>query len=140
MGTPQCMTTLEEVEEVLSTDAGSNEVRKLLARGARPEEFVEMFVRHARPEQGEIAKFEFAELPESTIMMIVQAWLLAEGAGKPLSLVSVAPMRPLEAARKRRVELAISMDESGVRVALSHIPGRHATWYRPTTAAAVRAT
>src|SRR4029079_15087767 len=62
MGTPQCMTTLEEVEEILSTDGGSNEVRTLLARGARPEEFVEMFVRRARPAQAAVAKFEFAEL------------------------------------------------------------------------------
>jgi hypothetical protein len=131
------MTTLEEVEEILSTDGGSNEVRTLLARGARPEEFVEMFVRRARPAQAAVAKFEFAELPESTLMLIVQAWVLADAAGKPLSLVSVPPARPLDAARTRRVELAVSMDESGVRVALSHIPGRHASWYRPTAVTSV---
>jgi hypothetical protein len=129
------MTTLEEVQDLLTSPTGSDEARRLLARGARPEEFLDMFVRHAPSEQAEVARFEFAELPESTIMMIVQAWLMAENAGKPLVLTSVPPARPLEAARQRRVDLAISMDEHGVRVALSHIPGRHASWYRPAVTA-----
>lgn len=135
MSTPGCKTTLEEISDLLSSPAGGDEARRLLARGARPQEFVDMFVRAARPEQAEIARFEFAELPESTVMMIVQAWVMAEAAGKPLVLASVPPARPLEAARNKRVDLAISMDEQGVRIALSHIPGRHASWYRPAVTA-----
>lgn len=131
MATGECIATFEEVQDLLSSPAGSDEARRLLARGARPQEFVEMFVRHAHPEQAETARMEFAELPESTVMMIVHAWIMAETAGKPLTLTSVPPARPIEAARNRRVELAISMDEAGVRLALSHIPGRHASWYRP---------
>jgi hypothetical protein len=135
MGTPDCIDTLNQVEQVLLSPGGSDEARRLLARGASTEEFLELFVRHASPAQAAIARLEFAELPESTITMIVQAWAMAEASGKPLSLASVPPARPLEAARNRRVELAISMDESGVRVALSHIPGRHASWYRPAVMA-----
>jgi hypothetical protein len=131
MSAPSCIATLTEVEDLLSTPAGGDEARRLLARGASTQEFLDMFIRHTRPDVAEVARMEFAELPESTIMLIVQAWVMAESAGKPLSLASVPPARPLEAARNLRVELAISMDEGGVRVALSHIPGRHASWYRP---------
>jgi hypothetical protein len=135
MGSPDCIDTLNQVEQVLLSPVGADEARRLLARGARTEEFLDLFVRHAAPETAAIARMEFAELPESTIALIVQAWAMAESAGKPLTLASVPPARPLEAARNRRVELAISMDESGVRVALSHIPGRHASWYQPVTTA-----
>lgn len=131
MGVPDCRAVLGEVETVLASPAGGDEARALLARGASRDELLEMFVRHATPEQGAVARAELAELPESTIMMIAHAWVLAESAGKPLSLTSVPPARPLEAARNRRVDLGISVDESGVRLTLSHIPGRHATWYRP---------
>ena len=137
MGVPDCRAVLTEVETVLSSPAGGGEARSLLARGASRDELLEMFVRHASPEQAAVARAELAELPESTVMMIAQAWVLAESAGKPLSLTSVPPTRPLEAARNRRVDLGISVDESGVRLTLSHIPGRHATWYRPTVAAGV---
>jgi hypothetical protein len=62
--------------------------------------------------------------------------MLASAADKPLRLTSLAPDRPLEAARARRVEIRITMEEDGVTVALSHIPGRHASWYRPARAVA----
>lgn len=136
MSNPECFAVLQETEEILASPAGGDEARALLARGASVEELLDMFVRHASPAQAVIARAEFAELPETTIAMIAQAWVLAEASGKPLHLESVPPTRPLESARARRVDLAISMDESGIRVALSHIPGRHATWYRPAVAAA----
>lgn len=68
--------------------------------------------------------------------MILQAWLLAEGAGKRLTLTSARPERPVEAARNRRIEMSIAIEEDGVTVALAHVPGRHATWSRPVAAVA----
>ncbi len=134
MGVPDCRAVLTEAETILTSPDGRHEAHALLARGASAGELLEMFVSHASPEQAAVARAELAELPETTIMMIAQAFLLAESANKPLTLTSVAPQRPLEAARNRRVELAISMEEGGIRVALSHIPGRHASWYRPALA------
>lgn len=134
MGIPDCRAVLIEAETVLTNPDGRREGHALLARGATPAELLEMFVRRASPEQAAVARAELAELPETTIMMIAQAWLLAETAGKPLTLTSVVPDRPLEAARNRRVDLSISMDEAGIRVSLAHIPGRHASWYRPRVA------
>lgn len=136
MGLPDCFAVMSEVETVLSTDAGANEARHLLAAGADLAAFADAFAKHAPPEQAERLRAEIAELPSNTVMMIVQAWLLAESAGKPLTLRSVRPERPVEAARARRVELSIAMEETGVSVSLSHIPGRHATWYQPTVAVA----
>ncbi|MFN8639920.1 MAG: hypothetical protein U0360_10830 [Dehalococcoidia bacterium] len=134
MGVPECRAVLDEAGIVLTSPEGRHEAHALLARGASTAELLDMFVRHANPTQAAQARAEMAELPDTTIMMIAQAWLLAESAGKPLTLTSVAPERPIEAARNRRVDLAVSMDEGGVRVALSHIPGRHATWFRSPAA------
>ena len=136
MSLPECFAVMEEATEVLSSPEGAAEARRLVAAGAPVSEIVDAFARLADPTQIEQLRAEMLELPETTVSAIVSAWLLADTAGKPLWLTSVPPARPLEAARAQRAEINTSMDEAGVTVALSHIPGRHASWYRPASAVA----
>ena len=56
---------------------------------------------------------------------------VAAGAAKNFELHSLRPSTPLEFARHKRVRITIDSEEDVVRVALSHVPGRHAEWYAP---------
>jgi len=136
MSLPDCIEIMEEAKDVLDRPEGAAEARRLIEGGASSADVVEAFVRLADPTQIAGLREEMRELPETTVSSILGAWMLASAADKPLRLTSLAPDRPLEAARARRVEIRITMEEDGVTVALSHIPGRHASWYRPARAVA----
>ena len=136
MSLPDCIEIMEEAMDVRDRPEGAAEARRLIEGGASSADVVEAFVRLADPTQIAGLREEMRELPETTVSSILGAWMLASAADKPLRLTSLAPDRPLEAARARRVEIRITMEEDGVTVALSHIPGRHASWYRPARAVA----
>ncbi|MEZ4501246.1 MAG: hypothetical protein R3C39_01310 [Dehalococcoidia bacterium] len=136
MSLPDCFAIMAQAGNVLERPDGAAEARRLIEAGASTDEVIEAFVRLADPSQITGLREEMQELPETTVSSILGAWMLASAANKPLHLKSAAPDRPLEAARARRVEIRIVMEEDGVSVTLSHIPGRHASWYRPASAVA----
>jgi hypothetical protein len=84
------------------------------------------------PAAATVATAELRELPSLTAIALVEAWAMADAAGKPFQVVSERPARPLEFARKRQVTLAVHTDSSGVTVGISHIASRHDSWYAPT--------
>ncbi|MGH2632289.1 MAG: hypothetical protein ACRDG3_02660 [Tepidiformaceae bacterium] len=96
------------------------------------EEQIDALVAFAEPGVAADAMAEFRELPRLTATMILQSWALAAGAGKRFEMVSRRPSEPLEFARHKRVRLTVDSEEDVIRVALSHVPGRHAAWYAPT--------
>src|SRR5437867_778071 len=104
-------------------------LRQLIASGAPVEAQIEALVRFSDEGTAASVLEEFKELPRLTASMILQAWQLADGAGKPFELVSTAPGAPLDFARHRRVRIVVDSESESVRVGLSHIPGRHAAWY-----------
>ena len=106
-------------------------LRALCAQGASIEAQIDSILSAAEPGTAADVLAEFRELPRVTAGMILQAWQLADGAGKPFELVSRRPAAPLEFARERRVRITLDAESEVVRVALSHVPGRHASWYAP---------
>jgi hypothetical protein len=136
MSLPECFAIMAHAGDVLERPEGADEARRLIESGASTAEVIEAFARLADPAQIGGLREEMQELPETIVSSILGAWMLASAAHKPLRLTSVTPERPLEAARARRVEIGITIEEDGVTVALSHIPGRHASWYRPARAVA----
>ena len=126
----ECMSLLKHTGLLLSSAEGGQVARDLVARGAGLDEIVDAFVRLSDDEQqSQLLRLEMAELPPIVVSTILDAWVMAETAGKELRLESVPPSRPLEFARSRRVAVAVALDETGVTVSLSHVPGRHAEWY-----------
>ena len=74
---------------------------------------------------------EFAELPRTTMAIIIDAWAMANEGGRRFEVRSVRPDRPVEFARKSRVRVAVEAEDDGVTVLVSHIASRHADWYAP---------
>ena len=82
---------------------------------------------------GALLREEFAELPRSTTRTVLQAWCDAVDDGLPFRLLNERPDQPVAFARRRLVRVVTDIDEEGVTVRLSHIPGRH-----PRTSPSVR--
>jgi hypothetical protein len=106
-------------------------LRTLIAEGAPIEAQIEVLTREADGTTASGVASEFRELPRLTAATIIQAWHLADADGKPFELVSERPRTPLDFARTRRVRITVDSEADVVRVALSHVPGRHAPWYAP---------
>ena len=105
-------------------------VRALRAANAEAEEIVETLASFAPEGVAENLRLEFRELPSITLTCIIDAWAMADRAGRRFSVESVRPEKPLAFARNRRVRVAIEADEDAVRVVLSHVASRHASWYQ----------
>ena len=131
MAFTSCNMIALRVTAELGADDGVGAARRLLARGAEPAEFIEELARRCEPELAEVLREEFKELPRTLVETVIHSWLLAESAGKPFTLESRVPDRPLEFARRSRVRFTVDVQDDGVTVSLSHVPGRHADWYRP---------
>ena len=130
MGASGCVFITAEATEFLSSDAGMAEARRLLAEGAPPDAFIEMLNDVLDDQSRELLRLEFEELPANTVTSIMMSWAVAASSGRRFTLASAPPPRPLEFARQRRVDVLLSHDEDGVTVTVSHVPGRHALWYR----------
>jgi hypothetical protein len=103
------------------------ELRALVeAPDLRLDAIAELIGRH-EPEFGETLRQEFTELPRYVPWAIFRAWLDATDAGVPFRLVSIPPDQPIEDARRRRIRLATDIEEEGIIVRLSHVPGHHPT-------------
>ena len=130
MGASPCAEIGLHVTMLAATDDDRAGFIRLLESGAPQEAFVDAFTARCAPEMARVVRDELDELPAHTVSTIVSAWAAAEGAGKRFELRSVVPDQPLAFARDRRVRLAVDADSEGIVVSISHIPGRHAEWYR----------
>jgi len=106
-------------------------LRELRAARAEPGAYIGVLAGVAEEAQRSTLIEEFRQLPEFTVVAIVEAWAMADAAARPFVLESVKPSRPLEAARSKEVTLSIASNEDGVRVGLAHVATRHAEWYQP---------
>ncbi len=111
-------------------------LRRLQSIGATRDEYIELMARHADPSIATVIREEFAVLPKVALSTLIDAWAMADAAGKPFEVLSLPPEEPVRFARNRLVRITIDVGEEAVRVALSHVPTRHAEWY---AAAAVSA-
>ncbi len=137
MVVPECLLLTEFITDVLREDEALRaRLRAMLTAGASSGELTEALAGHADEGTAETIRHEYYELPESTVATILTAWMAAENAGRPFVLRSSPPAEPIAAARKRRVEISIAMDEDGVVVSLSHVWDRHADCYKPVMTAA----
>jgi len=128
-----CKDITEAATDMLSTEGGNATALELLARGAAPEEFIDALASQCDVATAMLLREEMVELPTNLVETIMGAWAMAASAGKTFRLQSVVPREPLEFARSRRVRLAVDVENDGVVVSLSHIPGRHAAWAQPAT-------
>ncbi len=130
-----CLAITERATDVLGSEEGRSLALELLERGAAPSAFVDALASQCDPDTASLLREEMAELPSNLVETIVNSWVLAAAAGKSFQLRSVPPREPLDFARNRRVRLAVDVEDDGVIVSLSHIPGRHAAWAQPVAVA-----
>jgi hypothetical protein len=132
MGATGCEPTTAVLTSLLARPDVRSALRELMANGAPIDAQLHAVVRFADPATAANVLHEFQELPRLTVAMILQAWQLADSAGKPFELFSERPTAPVDFARHKRVRIVVDSESDTVRVGLSHIPGRHAVWYAPT--------
>ncbi len=134
MAYTSCVTITESTTEELNSERGRARALDLLAAGAPAADYIAALAEHMPKWEADLLRQEFEELPASMVNTIVQAWVMAESAGREFTLTSVRPDRPLEFARSQRVRFQVDIEADRVVVALSHVPGRHADWYQPASA------
>ncbi|MFN8639690.1 MAG: hypothetical protein U0360_09600 [Dehalococcoidia bacterium] len=131
MAYTSCKDITESTTTELTSERGRARAVELLAASAPDRAFIEALAESMDPIMATQLLTEFDELPASMVSTIVQAWVMAETGGRDFVLRSAKPERPLEFARTSRVRFQIDIEADAVSVTLSHIPGRHATWYQP---------
>ena len=136
MGGPDCNHFMDVAEDLFSRDQMFQmEMRSLLQSDCEPHAFSDAIARRLPGGEASTLRREFAELPHWLGRAITQNWAMADSAGKRFHLRSVAPSNLLVAARTRRVEFSVAVDEDSVTLELAHVPERHATWYAEVPAA-----
>lgn len=132
-----CRPAVESLTMLFADPAIASRLRELHAARAEPSTFIDALAASTPPEIAATIRLEFAELPSVTAVAIIEAWVMADEAGKWFELVSAPPERPIDFARHSRVRIAIDAEDDCVRVSLSHVPTHHAAWYAPPMLAAV---
>jgi hypothetical protein len=133
-----CHDITTEISNFLSTEDGQRATLDLIERGAMPEAFVDLIAKGLDDVNREILRDEVRQLPAAMIPLVLEAFGFACTSGKTFQMVSELPGEPLEYARSKRVRFAVDYEEDGVRLAVSHVPTRHAGWYRPDAVSARR--
>jgi hypothetical protein len=80
------------------------------------------------PRLGSLAREELENLPRPASLAILRAWRDAVDLELPFRLVSELPDGPISFARRRLVRVITDVDQSGITVRLSHVPGHHPAW------------
>lgn len=125
-----CRTITGIVTAHLRSKEGAEEIRELMARGASAEEISGVFADLCDGRTAVTLREEFEELPRNFVYTFLMAWSLAASEGRPFTLASAPPARPMEYARRGRVSYEIVHDEDGVTMYVSHVHGRHADWFK----------
>ena len=110
MGDTSCIDLTAATTDVFASSSGKSEALELLRRDAPLEEYIDLLAGRVDSSLASAARAEFAELPATVVKNIVDAWALAEGAGKQFELRSVRPDAPLEFARAKRVRIQIDAE------------------------------
>ena len=131
MSATECEDVVGWLTALFALDPVKEQLRGLRVANATSPEFIDAIASMAGPDRKETILREFAELPEMTVTTILDAWAMADRAGKSFAVKSVRPDRPIAFAHSRRVRLTVDAEDDGVRVLLSHVPNRHAPWYSP---------
>lgn len=114
-----------------STDPGLRRELLALLRCDEPElGLVAGIAAKHEPRLAGLIREELQELPRPSLLMILRAWRDAVESNTRFSLVSERPERPLAFARRRLVRVVADVDEGGITVRLSHVPGRHPEIFR----------
>lgn len=77
------------------------------------------------PRLGAMVRDEFEDLPRASSLAILRAWRDAVETKVPFRLVSERPESPIAFAKRRLVRVVTDVDQSGITVRLSHVPGHH---------------
>jgi hypothetical protein len=136
MSHTSCRPVTDFLTKYMSDPDTRKSLRALRASKAGRDQYVALFAAGAPPDIAAVMREEFAALPPLAVTTLVEAWALADAAGKTFTVASVEPDKATEFARARRVRITIDAEESGVRVSLSHIPTKHANWYAAAGASA----
>jgi hypothetical protein len=136
MSVTGCEPTTAAMTSLLARPDVANALRALMAEGAPIKAHIDAMLRFADSATAENVATEFRELPMTTASLILQAWQLADSCGKRFEVVSAKPAEVLEFARHNRVRIVVDSEDGGIRVAISHVPGRHAAWYAPVALSA----
>jgi hypothetical protein len=104
-------------------------LREYRASGATRNQYVDLMAEYAEPAMARKVRAEFAMLPAVAVTTLIDAWAMADFAGKTLEVASIAPDAPLEFAHSNRVRITIDAEDDRVSVGISHLPNRHAGWY-----------
>jgi len=130
---------MDVAENLFNHDRGFQaEMTALLTSDCDPHAFSDAIARRLPTREAETLRQEFSELPHWLGRTITQHWAMAHAAGKRFELESVRPKDVLGAARDRRVELSVAVDDNAVVVHLSHVATRHADWYATAPLAVAR--
>ncbi len=125
-----CRLLTSVINDVLATESGAAEFRELVDGTAPAADIVEAIARHTDEETGELARYEFDELPRTFMSTWLVAWRMADASGQKFEMISEPAPRPLEYARAGRVDYRIENDINGVRFYVSHVHGHHADWFK----------
>jgi hypothetical protein len=131
-----CIDTVWWLTNAVKDSTVKAKLRDLHAAHASADEYIEAIVSIMEPEVAAVATRELRELPALTTRTFVEAWAMADAAGKDFAVFSERPEKPIAFARDRRVSLLLDMDNDGVKVTISHISKRHADWYSPANSKA----
>jgi hypothetical protein len=104
------------------------QLRGLLGKDEPPLAEVATFIGSHEPRLGLMVRDEFETLPRPASLAILRAWCDAVDMNVPFKLVSEGPDRPLSFARRRLVRVVTDVEQSGITVRLSHVPGHHPVW------------
>ncbi len=123
-----CDQTAWSLTSALQNERVVARVAQAMASRASVPELIEAIIQDLDPAVCAIVREELGALPAAAVEGILAAWQTAHAGNKPFVFASVAPERPIDLARRRRVRVVIDVDEEGVHAALSHIPSRHPSW------------
>lgn len=104
-------------------------LRAYRANGATRDQYIDLMADHAEPAMARLVRAEFAMLPAVAVTTLIDAWAMADFAGKELEVASIAPDAPIEFAHTNRVRITVDAEDDRVSVGISHLPNRHAQWY-----------
>lgn len=127
----------EEIAQWFSLSGASNqELKRELLELLRVDEpnleaIARLAARH-EPRLGHLVREELQSLPRPASLAVLRAWRDAIESDQGFLMVSERPHSPLSFARRRLVRVVTDVEETGITVRLSHVPGRHPSGYGET--------
>jgi len=131
MSSPSCRLLTFETMNLMASDELGEKLRELTSRPYTHAEVAELLGAYHAPETAQDMQDEYQVMPTLLPYLLVEAWKLANEAGKTFEFASLPPDKPIEFARNRKVRFVVDVDEHGVSFGVAHVHGRKADWYQP---------